>query len=322
MRYQQRIIQKIGEKIKYRWSKWQNKRLLKGYYRSQNLIELRAPRFLQNVFVFFVILLLLFWYAPTLNIAFWGIIVFFVVMVWGRISKEQRESRQLKKACFQKIAVREYQKRLERTPHEVLMKILQEEISEKFEVRGLKINNGFLEGRLFGEKLVVAYLDVNREEVIAMREVQSVVKKCFQRGISQVRIFTNGDSPPAVSNLGQCYELNLRLYNAEKLQYLLKNTLLFPSVSEITEIINCEKLKRQKKMSVIKGEILKKKKVSGYLLYSLLLFLMAWLRLGVVYLNIAASLILLGFALMIIIKNFQLREKEVTSAAYFQKEGL
>lgn len=320
MEYKQRISARIGRTIGKRWGEWKNKRRLRDYYQSQNLVEPRFPRFLRDVFAFLVLFLLFFWYAPTLNIAFWGFIVTLAVIVFWRLSRQQRKYLQLKKSCFQKVAVREYQKRLEKTSHEVLLEILREEIKKKFAVSSLEISNGFLEGRLLGEKLVIAYLDVDREDTASTREVLAVVRKCFQRGISQVRIFTNGDFAPASFNPGQCYQISLRLYNGDDLQYLLKNTLLFPSVSEIKEIINYEKLKRQKKMSSLKKEILKKQKVTGYLLYSLLLFLMAWFRLGIVYLNIVAGIVMLGFALLTLIKNSQVREKERAEIASFSRE--
>jgi hypothetical protein len=325
MKNKQRISQSIKQKIKRRWQKAQNNRLLRDYYRRQNLVEARVPRFLRDLFVFFAILLLLFWFAPTVKIVLGGMIVVFAVIVLWRFSKQQREDLRLKKACFRKIARREFQKRLEKTSPEVLLKILQEEIFKKFKIDNLEINNGILEGRLWGEKLAVVYLDVNGEEFVTTREVLSVGRKCFQQGFSQVRIFTNGEFDLALRE-GENFvsllpsEVNLKLYNGEKLQCLLKKTLLFPSVSEIKEVIDCEKLERQKKVLAIKKEVLKKKRITGYLLYSCLLFFMAWLRLGAVYLNMIAGLILLGFALIITLKKFQVGEKEKSNTAYFSKE--
>jgi hypothetical protein len=48
---------------------------------------------------------------------------------------------------------------------------------------------------------------------------------------------------------------------------------------------------------------------------------MAKLGQGAVYLNLIASLILLGFALTNILKNIQNGEKTIDPETYFQKEG-
>ncbi|MGI6587498.1 MAG: hypothetical protein ACOX2N_01675 [Peptococcia bacterium] len=311
MKYQQGISYRIKQKIKRKWQKAQNNRLLMDYYRRQNLVEARAPRFFRDIFIYFTISLLFFWFAPTLKIVLGGMIVVFVVMIFWRYSRQQRESLWLKKACFQKVANREYLRRLEKISPEVLLKILQEEICKKFKVKSLEIRDGFLEGSLWGKKLAVVYLDVHGEEFVTTRKALSVARQCLQQGISQLLIFTNGEFDSALRDEEYFVSLlpfavNIRLYNGEKLQQLLKHTLLFPSVSEIKEIIDCEKLQRQKKLFIIKKEVLKKKRITGYLLYSCVLFFMAWLRLGAVYLNVFVGLILLGFALIATLKSFQI----------------
>ncbi|MFA6662561.1 MAG: hypothetical protein WCS56_05965 [Bacilli bacterium] len=298
-----------------------DKRVLKEYYRSLNLVEPLAPHFILDTFIFLFLLLLLLWFIPSLRIAVWGIIILLGLMVFLRYSKQKKRYIQIKKACFQKIADREYNKRVEKTSPDTLLGILNEEISKKFRISHLQLNNGMLEGRLLGEKIVVAYLDVHGEDIVTRREVLSVIRESIRRGILQIRIFTNGDFNADVSNLEKRYELNLRLYNGDMLQYLLKNTYLFPSVSQIKEIINTEMYKRQRKVAILKNEIMKKKKYSGYLFYSLLLLLMAKLGRGAEYLNIIAGLILLFFAITNILKNMQDRGKTLEPDIYFQKEG-
>jgi hypothetical protein len=196
---------------------------------------------------------------PSLNIAIWGIVILLGLMIFRRYSKQKEKYLQIKKVCFQKAAVREYKKRLEKISPDILLGILNEEISKKFRISPLQLNNGMLEGRLLGEKIVVAYLDVHGEDIVSKREVLSIIRESMRRGISQIRIFTNGDYNADVTDLGKRYELNLRLYNGDKLQYFLKNTYLFPSVSQIKEIINFEMFKRQKKLAILKKEIIKKK---------------------------------------------------------------
>lgn len=300
---------------------FKDKRILKDYYRSQNLIEPLVPRFIVDTVVFLILLLLFLWYIPSFDIAIWGIVILFGLMIFRRYSKHKKKYLQIKKACFQKIALREYKKRLEKTTPDIVLNILKGEISKKFQVSHLKTNNGMLEGRLLGEKIMIAYLDVHGEDIVTKREVLSVIRESMRRGISQIRIITNGDFNADVTDLGKRYELNLRLYNGDKLQYLLKNTYLFPSVSQIKEIIHSEMFKRQKKLAILKKEIMKKRKYTDYLFYGLLLLLLAKLGLGAVYLNLIAALILGGLALINIFENIQAGEKIIDPEIYFQKEG-
>lgn len=300
---------------------FRNKRLQMDYFRSQNLIKQNSPRFLRDAFIIFMLFFILLWLLPSPSLAILVFAISFALLIFRRYIKRKREYTRLKKACFQRVAVREYQKRLEKLAPDVLLSLLQDELSRKFEINDLKVNNGLLEGRFLGEKIAVAYLHAHGEEIVTKREVLAVLRKCLQHGFTQVRIFSNGDFVNNLWDLTHYHELNLRLYNGDKLQYLLKNTFLFPSVSQIREIISLEMSKRRQKLSLIKMEITKKKKYTGYLFYSVLLFLMAWLNLGVVYLNLIAGLILLGLALTNFLQSLRVRETELEPEIYFQREG-
>lgn len=297
------------------------KRLFRDYLRSQKLIKPQTPHLLQDVLLFFLLFGLLIGNAPSPSLAILTVALIFMLIVYRRYLKRERELLRLKKVCFQKIAVREYQKRLEKISAEMLLDILQKELCRRFNLSTLKLNHGLLEGRFWGEKIAVAYLDVDGEELVSRRQVLAVVRKCLGQGITQVRIFTNGEFSITQADFAQYPELNLRLYNGEKLQYLLRNTALFPSVSQIKEIISSEMCKQQKKLTLIQKGIIKKKKYAGYFFYSLLLFLMVWLEVGVVYLNLFAGIIILGFAVINLIRNLSAREIQPEPEAYFQKEG-
>ena len=124
---------------------FKDKRILKDYYRSQNLIEPLAPRFIVDTVVFLILLLLFLWYIPSFDIAIWGIVILFGLMIFRRYSKHKKKYLQIKKACFQKIAFVNI-KRLKTTP-DIVLNILKGEISKNFRW-SFKTNNGMLEGRL------------------------------------------------------------------------------------------------------------------------------------------------------------------------------
>lgn len=272
-----------------------------------------------------ILAFLIFWQAPTFRLAMWGVLVLTVVMLLWRYFWQKRKKQQLKKAYFQKMVLQEYQKRLERSSHEIILRILQKEIKEKFTINNLQIKHDILEGTWNGQKLAVVYLEANKDEVISERDLLAVLRRCYQEGMSLVRILTNGEFTVDSNNLARRFNCNLRLYNGEKLMYLLKNTLLFPSLTEIKTIIKRGKEQRERRSSLIKKEFLKKNRCLGYLVYSLLLLFMAWNRIGFVYLNLIASLTLGGFALTIIIKYFltegEENEQEGNQELYFLKKG-
>lgn len=267
---------------------------------------------------------LIFWQTPTFRLAMWGVLVLTIVMLLWRYFWQKRKKQQLKKAYFQKMVLQEYQKRLERSSHEIILRILQKEIEKKFMIN-LQIKHDILEGAWNGQKLAVVYLEANKDEVISERDLLAVLRRCYQEGMSLVRILTNGEFTADSNNLAQRFNCNLRLYNGERLMYLLKNTLLFPSLTEIKTIIKRGKEQRERRSSLIKKEFLKKNRCLGYLVYSLLLLFMAWNRIGFVYLNLIASLTLGGFALTIIIKYFltegEENEQEGNQELYFLKKG-
>lgn len=267
---------------------------------------------------------LIFWQTPTFRLAMWGVLVLTIVMLLWRYFWQKRKKQQLKKAYFQKMVLQEYQKRLERSSHEIILRILQKEIEKKFMIN-LQIKHDILEGAWNGQKLAVVYLEANKDEVISERDLLAVLRRCYQEGMSLVRILTNGEFTVDSNNLARRFNCNLRLYNGEKLMYLLKNTLLFPSLTEIKTIIKRGKEQRERRSSLIKKEFLKKNRCLGYLVYSLLLLFMAWNRIGFVYLNLIASLTLGGFALTIIIKYFltegEENEQEGNQELYFLKKG-
>lgn len=326
MRYQHLLKERVSNSLKAKWAKWQNARLLRDYYRTQ-LGETDLPKhnhFLKDLLIVLACGIGLFWFFPSFLLMMGGLGVLTAGMFYRRYLRCQKEDLRLKKACFAKISFREYEKRLEKASHETILQILQEEIGKQFMLGRLVIKQGILEGEWHKKKLAIVYLEV-QNGLVAGRDVLGVIRRCYHEGMTIVRIFTNGEYEEGASHWNQLFNVDLRLYNGKMLAYFLKNTLLFPSVSEVTGIIEREKSCRQRKLGLIKKELLQKTRFSGYLMYSMILLMMAWYNIGIVSLNVLAGLILLGFALFVIIKNafFQGEEDEQESdyALYFAKKG-
>lgn len=310
-----------GKKIKKWWKNWQNERLLREYYRNQSHTGSRVSWLLQDLFIFFVLSLIIIWEASTVWTALWRVTALGVLLVLWRKAKQKKEYACLKKSCYQKTAEREFMKRLGKTSPQIIIKLLGEQITRNFPVGSLYLNKKILEGVYNGKKLAVAYLEVNGGEEVSTQELFVVIKRCFHEGIFQLRVFTNGEFNENTVDLQQYYELDLRLYNKEKLMYLLKSTPLFPSISEIKTIIDQDKAKKRKKLQILKKGMLEKNKLTRYLTYSVLLLFMAWYRIGIVYLNIIAGLVLLGFAVVTIIKTISITLKSPENESYFKREG-
>lgn len=326
MRYQHLLKERVSNSLKAKWAKWLNVRLLREYCRAQ-LEETELPK--HNHLVKDLLFVLacgigLFWFIPSLMLTLGGMAILTVVVFYQRYLRCRKEDLRLKKACFAKISFREYENRLEKASLETILQILRAEIDKQFRLGRLVIKQGILEGEWQKKNLAIVYLEASNG-LVAGRDVLGVIRRCYHEGMTIVRIFSNGEYEEGVSHWNQLFNVDLRLYNGKMLAYFFKNTLLFPSVSEVTGIIEREKSCRQRKLGLIKKELLQKTRFSGYLLYSLFLLMLAWYNIGIVSLNVLAGLILLGFALFVIIKNifFQGKKDEQESdfALYFGKNG-
>lgn len=327
MRYQHLLNDRIGKSLKAKWQKWQNERLRRDYYRVQSGETGLPPGryFVKDMLVVFVASLFIFWFFSSLFLAAGSLVMLTAGRFYWRYIQQKKEDRRLKKACFEKITLREYEKRLAKTSPETILQILQQEIGRQFPVEKLSIKQGILEGEWKKKKLAIVYLEAH-DGLVAGRDVLQAVRKCYQAENTIVRIFSNGDFEDGVNHWSQLFNVDLRLYNKNRLAYFLRNTLLFPSVTEVKEIIEHEKSCRQRKLSLVKKELLRQNRFSGYLLYGLFLLFLAWNKIGIVVLNLFAGLVLLGIALFVVMKNifYQGREdeQEIDNALYFAQKGL
>lgn len=327
MRYLHLFQERIGKTIHTKWANWRNERLLKEYYHGLNgndVPDSAAKHILQNLLAALVPALLISWWSESLVLGLTAWFLFMVGLAYWQLGKRKKANLRLKKACYEKIAWREYQKRLEQTAHESVLRVMRKEIIAKFRLNELSLKDGILEGGWHGKKLAIAYLEAHNG-FVSGREVLAVVRKSYHEGNTLVRIFSNGEYEEGADRLKQLFNLDLRLYNGQRLAYLLKNTVFFPSISEINDIIDREKRSRQRKMNLLKIELWGRKRFFGYIMYSLVLLFMAWFRIGIVPLNFLAGITLLAFAFIVVLKNYFLQaknEEEENDEAYFAKNGL
>lgn len=327
MRYLHLFPERIGQTIQTKWANWRNERLLKEYYHllNGNTVPASAARdILPNLLVALVPAFLLSWWSASLVL---GIITWFLFLgglAYWQARKRKKANLRLEKACYEKLAWREYQKRLVQTAHESVLRTLRREIIAQFRLSELSLKNGVLEGEWQGKKLAIAYLEAHNG-LVSGREVLATVRKCYHEGNRLIRIFSNGEYKEGADRLNQLFNLDLRLYNGRRLAYLLKNTAFFPAVSEIKDIIDREKRSQPRKKALDKRELWGKKRFFGYLFYSVVLLFMAWLRIGLVPLNLLAGITLLAFAFIVVLKNYFLpmkNEEEENDEAYFAQNGL
>jgi hypothetical protein len=325
LHYRHLFPEKIGKSISARWQKWQDQRLLRAYFRGLMREKVSPqPALFRDGLLVLLFSLLAFRFSPSFPPALVLIGLLTAGLLSWRILLRRKEDARLKKACFEQVAFREYEKRLAKTVPEVVLRILQDALERQFPIRRWRWVEGMLEGEWKGRRLAVVYLEAHGGNV-AGREVLAALKKCFHQGAEIIRIFSNGEFEEDSCRWQQLFNVDLRLYDGKRLAYFLKHSFLFPSVTEIKEIINQEKGRRQKRSSIIKKELMKKTRFSGYIAYSGLLLGMAWYRIGPVLLNLLAGLVLLGFALYVVIQNARAGEREGEEAAnpelYFQKNG-
>jgi hypothetical protein len=309
----------IGYKINKWWKKWQDERLSIEYYKSISQKTSYTAGLLKNVLTLLILSFIILGKSKTYKMALWGIAFVVILLVVLHYFRTKKENLRLKKYCYKIVAEKEYSKRLENATPDFIIRLLGNEIRNRFQVSDFKIVNGILEGIIHNRKLAVVYVEVTGdEEHVPTRELMTVIRRCISSGIEELRIFTNGKYGPSSANLKQRYNLNLRLYNAEKLMDILKNTPIFPTLAEVKKLIDQEKFQRRKKLSLIKKEILEKKNFFSYIGYSIVLLLMSWYGIGIKYLNFMAGLILLGFAMAIVWKVIKANEGESDT---FEKEG-
>lgn len=287
-------------KIKKYGLRWKKQRHLKEYYLSHSLIP-RGENIFLFVILFSVISFIILWNAPDYQTALLYFVFSLLTLSFGWYSLNKRRYKLLVKEVHQKLIDQELEKRLGKASTEEVLEELKKSLSENFSVTDLERKENVLTGTYQGEKIQVYYYFLPEDEVMETKEILYVLRECRQKGVTQVRLFTNGNFSDKASFFGERYDLNLRLYNGKMLGYFFKNSTLYPSTTEIEDIIKKETGKRQRKIAVLRKQLLTKNKFNYYLVYGLTLMLTAWFKIGIVSLNWIFGSILLTLALFTLI---------------------
>lgn len=300
----------VMKKIKKTCQQWKLKRLIWSYCLSQSERNRGAKAF--NSFLLLILMSLVaiwrsadFWYV--------GRNIIIVLFLWsiGRYIYNKREYQDTIKACKKKLAESEFIKRIEAAEHEDVLQALEKRICSLFNIRFFEKQEGSLLGVYGEEKLALIYRYQINDEFVETRDIMGILHDCRQQGAKRVRIFTNSEFSNKAGMLGERFGLEVKLYNGEQLRKFLEGSKFYPTESELDNIIKRESEKRQKRISIIKKELLKKHKTRNYALYGLVLLFMAKYELGNIYLDVIFALMMIGLALLSFIMNKGTRKEEV-----------
>ncbi len=303
----------LQKRIKKVYSSWIKKKMLKDYYLNQSS---RPPgaKILHYFLVFCCLSLLAIWRAASYKAAMINMLLVFILMIAIVFIANRRRSKQLEDECRGKLSSREYNARLEQCSQHDILKMLMEKIEVSYPVLNMRITeNNVLEGENKGKKIAVYYLYPGENGFMETKDIVGILRECGQNSINVVRIFTHGQYSNKAFSLAERYGIDLKLYDGDRLRAFLKDSILVPAQEEIDTIIKQEIQKRKKRREIIRKQMLQRKKTGNYLLYSAILFSMAWFKIGAFYWNIVFALLLFGLA----VSSFVLKKSSAEEEALF-----
>lgn len=300
----------LSKKISGFYQKWKAARSIRSY-----CLELCGKQNGSKLFNYFILLLLLvllsFWFAPTAAQVLVNLCLALLLGAVGIYFYEKHERRRIMEACRGKIAEQEINKRINQLEHQEMMGIIKEIIQTRYQVQQLYEHDGLLLGHYGRDKLAVVYRHLENDEVLSTREMMQIMHQCRQAGIKQVRVFTNGEFSSKAKLPGEHYDLEVKFYDGAKLKRFLKGSAFYPTPAELDQVIKRESEKRQRKITILKKELLRKTKYRNYLKYGLILLLMARFEFGSFYLNIVFAFLLLSLAVLSILMSKEAQEEEI-----------
>lgn len=285
------------KKIKSRWAKWRSERLIRSYCLSMSAGSRGARSF--NLFLLFLLsVLAAFWLAADLWQA--GTNVLLVIMLWipAAYLLRRRDDRELLKSCRAKIAADEYARRIDAAEPEDVLAALEKRICAAFPVRFFERKDYLLLGVYKEEKLAVIYRRRLNNDLVETRDMMQALYDARAQGAVKVRVFTNTEFALKAENLGERFGLEVKLYNGERMQKMLRESPYYPTEAELDTALKRESEKRLRRMTIFKKEALKKNKTRNYILYGLVLLVMGRFGLGNLYLNSSFALIMLVLAVL------------------------
>lgn len=301
---------KIGLRMKRILEQRRNKRRLREYYISRTEKPPSSQVFM-NTFVFIAAALIVLWLSSNYRQVLLLLAVVYSMLLYGMVIRRRHGFARLEKECRMTTEEQEYKKRLEQAEQNEVLAMLKEGLMKKFPFVCLEIKDEHLEGFSRGEKMAVFYFPMAEEETLETRCVLNLLKDFRGQGFKQIRIFCGGTFSERAGELGERYELNLGLYTGRQLAKVLRGTGLYPTESETENLIKRESIKRQRKLDLIKKQALQESKPGTYLIYSLVLFMLAWIKIGPVYWNLFFGLLLLVLAMVTLIQRLRKKKEEL-----------
>ncbi len=293
------------------WQNWRYQRMLQNYYWSRSEKPRGENFFLYLIGTFFAILFV-FRHAGTFREALLSLAFLLILLVMCIRAVNSRRYLRIKQCCHQALLEKEFLKRLDSTLLSEILYCLKEELARKFPIEGLAVSEGYLAGHYQGQKLAVFYKHVTEEDMLEAKEVEPILKHCLANHIYQVRIYTNKEFSPRILTLRERYPgVSFKVFNGYALRIVLKDNYLLPTEEEIKSIIEKEITLQRKKLDIIRKQAFKSEKYVSYLIYSVVLLCLAWLKVGVYYLNLFFGLLLLVLAVFSIINSIKKEEEEI-----------
>jgi hypothetical protein len=252
-----------------------------------------------NIFLLFLLsCIAAFWLGGDLGQGLRNMLTVMVLWVPAAYFWRKKEDREMLKSCRTQIAAGEYAKRIDAAEPEDVLAALEKRICAAFSVRFFEKKEDLLLGVYQEEKLALVYRRRLNDDLVETRDMMQVLYAARAQGVTRVRIFTNSEFAKKTESLGERFGLEVKLYNGTKLQKFLKESPFYPSAAEVDTVLKRESEKRQRRLSIIKKEALKKNKTRNYILYGLVLLFMGKYGLGNLYLNSSFALVMLLLAVL------------------------
>ena len=271
----------------------------------------RGPKYLNFILALLFLSLFVFWRASGYGEAIRSLLLAWAALCLAFILINRRDDILGVKECKNRLACKEYRRRLDKAAGDEVLRVLQDSITTGYPaVEGLALKGDMLTGSYEKRRLGVVYRYVDEEDTVETRDLLYLLHDCREQGIKEARVFTNGEFSRKAVQLGERYGINLKLYNGSAMKHFLKGTSLYPTESEIDAALKRESEKRQRRIDVLKKELLQKNKFKNYLIYGLVLLLMSRLGIGIYYWNVLFAALLLIMAVSSLVVRREQKEEE------------
>lgn len=300
----------ISKKARAKYSKWRETRLIRAYCQSQS-DRPRGAKAINSLLILVFLSALGFWRAADLSKAGIDLIIIFIVWMFGIHMFSRKESLAVLYNCREKLAGKEFAKRIDEAKAEDVLDALGKSISSQFPVRFFEYNEDALAGVYGNDKIMLIYRGQFNEDYVETKEIMQILHNCRTIEAKKVRIFTNTDFSDKAESLGRRYGMDVLFYNGEGLKKFLRQSPFYPTEAELDNLIKKESIKRQRKIAVIKKELLKKNKTCRYVFYSLFLLALTKYEMGNIYLNLSFALIMIILAVLSLFMNKEAKKEEI-----------